>query len=90
MDTPDMKTLKRLADTCRKSGIRSFKGYGIEFTLDEALAPQRRERKPSKAVPQALKDAEAANFQAVELSPMDLLFYSATSQALPKEEGNDS
>jgi len=39
MDSFDAKALKRLADTCRKAGISNFKGYGVEFTLSDYIAP---------------------------------------------------
>lgn len=35
MDMPSAKELMKLAKACRKSGIKSFKGGGIEFTLDD-------------------------------------------------------
>lgn len=35
MSLPDVKALKRLADACRKAGIKTFKGEGIEFTLTD-------------------------------------------------------
>lgn len=35
MDLPNPKDLKRLAKACREAGIRTFKGNGIEFTLDD-------------------------------------------------------
>lgn len=35
MDKVDLKLLKKLADTCRKAGIKTFKGQGLEFTLTE-------------------------------------------------------
>lgn len=35
MDSLSPKDLKKLADSCRKAGIKSFKGYGVEFTLSD-------------------------------------------------------
>lgn len=43
---PDFKQLKKLADACRKAGIQSFKGFGMEFTLtDEAPKSEYKKRK---------------------------------------------
>lgn len=36
-EIPDYKILKKLADSCRKAGIKSFKGFGMEFTLSDDL-----------------------------------------------------
>jgi hypothetical protein len=35
MDLTNPKALKKLAETCRKAGITSFKGFGVEFTLGD-------------------------------------------------------
>lgn len=33
----DVKELERIAKACRKAGIKTFKGFGMEFTLTEDL-----------------------------------------------------
>jgi len=44
---PNAKELKKLAEACRKAGIKAFKGYGIEFTLsDEAPVSNYKKRAP--------------------------------------------
>jgi hypothetical protein len=41
VDLPNAKELAKLAAACRKAGIQTFKGGGIEFTLsDSAPAPK--------------------------------------------------
>jgi glutamine synthetase len=35
MSLPDLKKLKKLADYCRKAGIKSFKNPEFEFTLTD-------------------------------------------------------
>ncbi len=35
MNLPDPKALKKLVETCRKVGIKTFKGEGFEFTLTD-------------------------------------------------------
>lgn len=35
MDLPNAKELAKLAAACRKAGISTFKGGGIEFTLSD-------------------------------------------------------
>lgn len=37
MALPDSKELIKLANACRKAGIKHFKGDGIEFTLTDDL-----------------------------------------------------
>ncbi len=45
----DPKQLKKLADECRKAGITSFKGYGVEFTLSEEAPVSRYKAKKAQA-----------------------------------------
>lgn len=37
MNSIDMKSLKKIADTCRKVGIKHFKNADFEFTLTDDL-----------------------------------------------------
>lgn len=47
MDFPDIKQLKKLADACRKAGIKSFKSPQFEFTLsDELPEPKKQQMLP--------------------------------------------
>lgn len=75
MEFPDYKALKKLADACRKAGIKTFKGDGIEFTLtDEAPVSQYKQTKRATAVPANLiEDA----FTSDSLPEDALLFWSA-------------
>lgn len=45
MNLPSAKELAKLAAACRKAGITSFKGGGIEFTLSEATPLPRASKK---------------------------------------------
>jgi hypothetical protein len=79
MDTtlPTIKELKALADACRKAGIKSFKGMGMEFTLaDEAPEPRRRSKRP-----QAEFEAQSEAFVSEMPSDEALLFWSAPDLA---------
>lgn len=80
MDLKDPKSLRKLASACRKSGITSFKGFGVEFTL----APQEQ----LKVVKTPLKQTAEEQFPPVpppidkeiptdEPSINDMLFWSS-------------
>lgn len=73
MDTLDPKFLKKLVDTCRKTGIKTFKGYGIEFTLSEAT-PVSTYKKNKKS--QTNSDTSSNNILTEGLSEEELLFWS--------------
>lgn len=69
----DPKALKKLAAACRKAGIKSFKGHGVEFTLtDEDPAPK--VHKNSR--PEPSYESVAAEFQADTLTEEQLLMWS--------------
>ena len=78
------KELKKLADACRKAGIRTFKNNEVEFTLsdDHVLrSVTKRSRDVAKNVDNsAIDDA----FKADTLTEEQMLFYSVAE--LP--EGN--
>lgn len=74
MDTPDFKTLKKLADACRKAGIETFKGFGFEFTLSSS-APLSN-YKTKKAAQPSYSGLTDPPFESDSLSEDDLLFYS--------------
>ena len=50
----DPKSLKKLADACRKAGITTFKGFGMEFTL----APQTQPKVVKRASKQTQADQQ--------------------------------
>jgi hypothetical protein len=87
----DPKELKKLADACRKAGIKSYKADGIEFTLtDEAPAPSPyKKRKAAKA---PIETADEGQESPVDLdgwdslSPEEQLFYSSRD---PLFEGSE-
>lgn len=49
METPNLKLLKKLADACRKAGIKDFEGYGFKFSLS-GYVPSTRNAKKTQAV----------------------------------------
>jgi hypothetical protein len=69
MAFPTPKELKKLADTCRKAGIKHFKCEGMEFTLADDL--------PSDS-PKAAKHNHGVTdrIETDSLSPDELLFWS--------------
>ena len=46
MDLQDPKALKKLVDSCRKAGITTFKGFGVEFTVGPE--PEKRHRRKAE------------------------------------------
>lgn len=81
MQLPNTKELVRLAKACRKAGITTFKGAGIEFTLSDSL-PQ---PIPTKRAVQAAQDAPAP--ESDEPGYEQLLHWSITE--LPTEKENE-
>lgn len=68
----DFKQLKRLADACRKAGIKSFKGHGIEFTLDDRYEPPKPRGKSAQKQNHGVTDQIETN----SLTPEELMFWS--------------
>lgn len=79
MALPTPKELKKLADTCRKAGIRTFKCGDIEFTLDDAPPAQKR---PKKAAESA---SESNTIESDGLTDEELLFWSVGASSEPGE-----
>lgn len=70
------KELKKLADTCRKSGISFFKNSEIEFTLSDVRPPVARKPRGKKASqPQVFENEETQ--QEENISENELLFWSS-------------
>lgn len=72
---PTSKELKKLADACRKAGITSFKGGGIEITFSDNPAPTATRRRRAASAPQETPAAEGP-FKSDTLSEEELLFWS--------------
>lgn len=67
----DLKLLKKLADQCRKSGIKEFKGYGMEFSLaDHVPASNYKKSKEKQFYTQEEVETEGT------LTEDELLFWS--------------
>lgn len=77
----DIKFIEQLTKTCRKCGIKTFKGFDIEFTLDEL--PQKQSRRRSDQTVNDPTDPYE-NFPDVELTPEQLMYYS--SGGLPEND----
>lgn len=69
MQLPNAKELAKLAAACRKAGIQTFKGGGIEFTLSDHLP-----EKPRTAKQAAASDSEDPTNE--DLSQESLLHWS--------------
>lgn len=84
MAFPNAKELKKLAETCRKVGIKHFKSQDFEFTLtDEA---------PVSAYKLAKQEAKASiqtdDVKSDTLSEEELLFWSTGVSIDTQPEGN--
>lgn len=80
-DFPDYKNLKKLADSCRKAGIKSFKGFGMEFTLTDD-APQsayKLSKSVRKAAPELTPTTDGSDaIETDSLSDDELMMWSST------------
>lgn len=84
MDLPDPKQLKKLADYCRKAGIKVYECADCKITLDDGYAPipsayQRRKAKADgkSVTPAAPKSfIQGTNIPVETLSAQELLFLS--------------
>lgn len=77
-DIPDYKILKRLADSCRKAGIKSFKGFGMEFTLsDEPPMSAYKLTKRQKESARTVTTSSDSKFETDSLTEDQLLMWSS-------------
>lgn len=67
----DTKELKKLADACRKAGIKHFKNAEVEFTLSDDL-PQSNYKKKQVNAPATGPDQITGD----SLTEQELLFWS--------------
>lgn len=82
MSLPSAKEIAALAKACRKAGVVSFKGGGIELTLGEVPSPAAKASKRNLETPIASSD----QIDSDEPSYDDLLFYSVP---VPKVGGQN-
>lgn len=73
MQLPNVKDLKKLADACRKVGIKHFKSPDFEFTLTDELPEAPRRLKTARA-----ESSSAVDRPLTDSSPSEeeLLFWS--------------
>lgn len=87
MDLPNPKELKKLADMCRKAGIKHFKSDKFEFTLtDEVPLSQYKLNKAKTVQTPAGSAYDPATFQSDALAEDELLFWST---GVAPEQGNE-
>lgn len=70
MNLPNPKDIKKLANMCRKAGIKHFKCDGMEFTLDDEPV------KPTKQSSKAPSAETNAEFETDTLTNEQLLMWS--------------
>ncbi len=80
MNIPNPKDLKKLADACRKAGIKTFKSSEFEFTLsdDAPVSNYKKAKSPSPSSPDQ-------PFQSDSLSPEQLLNWSVMDMPMDSE-----
>lgn len=78
MTLPSAKDLKKLADSCRKAGIKHFKSGDLEFTLsDEApVSNYKKANKMATPKPASADDGIDPNFTSDDLTQEQLLMWS--------------
>ncbi len=81
MDFPNAKDLKKLADACRKAGIKHFKSGNVEFTLSDEVPVSNYKKKASSYMPTKELDVIDKNYQSDELTEEQLLFWSTGTAA---------
>lgn len=85
MELPTTKELKRLANACRKAGIKSLKCEGFEFTLSEYAPESKRAAKQAPLISGAMKSVIDQDFETEALTQDQLLNWSVNTGA-PDEE----
>lgn len=83
MSLPDLKQLKKFADTCRKAGIKSFKNAEFEFTLAEE-APMSTYKKRVQVVKEQTTPIEESESEPLSLTEEELLYWSLTEEPSEK------
>lgn len=76
MSLPDYKALKKLADTCRKVGIKSFKNADLEFTLSDDFVAKQATKRSRNAGKENTSSIAHDIIQSDTLTEDQLLFYS--------------
>ncbi len=82
MDLPDTKQLKKLADACRKAGIKTCSYEGLTITLDDSYTAQpsaylrRKAKVEGKPAAPAKEFIQGTSIPVDTLSPEELMFLS--------------
>lgn len=74
----DSKALKKLAETCRKVGIRHFKSAEFEFTLTDSPLPSVSKKKTAQNF---IVNADTGEFETDFPTEEQLLYYSSGDTA---------
>lgn len=72
----DYKALKKLADACRKAGIKHYKCPEFEFTLSDEGPVSNYKKRALKKAPEASEEASTEVSSMDQLTEEQLLFYS--------------
>lgn len=80
----DYKALKKLADACRKAGIKHFKNAEMEFTLSDEGPISNYKKRSAKSTIEETK-SEKDSFASDTLTEQQLLMWSAIDS--PDNEG---
>ena len=77
MSNSDLKNLKKLADACRKAGIKHFKNADIEFTLSDDAPVSNYKKKIATASVESVRTSNDFIPTQDILTDEELLFYSS-------------
>ncbi len=77
MSLPDYKSLKKLADICRKAGIKSFKNADCEFTLTDEAPVSAYKKRTAKKQSGVTETTEPYLIETDELTQDQLLLWSS-------------
>lgn len=77
----DLALLKKLAAVCRKSGIKSFSGGGIEFTLSDNIPTTYQAKRSKSNKKTTLLQTPDGDIQTDAPTEEELLFWSAPDVA---------
>lgn len=87
MSPVDLKLLKKLASTCRKLGIQSFKTQSFEFTLsDDIRAVEKSSKKQFKSSSPLHSLGPDDDFKTDSLTEEELLLWSSQSEETDSKE----
>lgn len=85
----DLKALRKLAEACRKAGIKHYKNDEVEFTLTDELPISNYKKRTSKSVYNDDQTAMETLGTGDSLTDEQMLLWSATPIATSEDTPSD-